>query len=80
MAYVKAHGALYNQAVKNEAIANAIAEGVGRWRRDVVLVGLAGSQMLDVFRRAAFAWQRKLSRTAVMNRTARCGTGVLPML
>lgn len=54
VAHVKAHGALYNQAVKNEAIANAIAEGVGRWRRDVVLVGLAGSQMLDVFRRAGF--------------------------
>jgi UPF0271 protein len=52
--HVKAHGALYNQAVKNAAIARAIAEGVGRWRRDVAIMGLAGSLMLDVFREAGF--------------------------
>jgi UPF0271 protein len=52
--HVKPHGALYNQAVHNQEIAEAIAEGVARWRRDVVLVGLAGSPMLDVFRKAAF--------------------------
>lgn len=53
--HVKAHGALYNQAVKNREIARAIAEGVARWRRSgVVLVGLAGSPMLDVFRDAGF--------------------------
>jgi UPF0271 protein len=53
--HVKPHGALYNQAVKNRELAAAIAEGVARWRRDVVLVGLAGSPMLDVFRKAGFA-------------------------
>lgn len=53
--HVKPHGALYNQAVKNRELARAIAEGVARWRRDVVLVGLAGSPMLDVFREAGFA-------------------------
>jgi UPF0271 protein len=53
--HVKPHGALYNQAVRNRELAEAIAEGVGRWRRDVVLVGLAGSPMLDVFRKAGFA-------------------------
>ena len=36
-------------------IAEAIAKGVARWRRDVVLIGLAGSQMLEVFREAGFA-------------------------
>jgi UPF0271 protein len=54
VAHVKAHGALYNQAVKSPAIARAIAEGVGRWRRDVLLMGLAGSSMLDIFREAGF--------------------------
>jgi UPF0271 protein len=53
--HVKPHGALYNQAVKNRELAAAIAEGVARWRRDMVLVGLAGSPMLDVFRKAGFA-------------------------
>jgi len=52
--HVKPHGALYNQAVKNRELAGAIADGVARWRHDVVLVGLAGSPMLDVFREAGF--------------------------
>jgi UPF0271 protein len=54
LAHVKPHGALYNQAVRNRQLALAIADGVIRWRRDVVLVGLAGSPMLDVFRGAGF--------------------------
>lgn len=52
--HVKPHGALYNQAVRNRELAAAIAEGVARWSRDIVLVGLAGSPMLDVFREAGF--------------------------
>jgi 5-oxoprolinase (ATP-hydrolysing) subunit A len=53
--HVKPHGALYNQAVKNRELSGAIAEGVARWNREVVLVGLAGSAMLEVFREAGFA-------------------------
>jgi len=52
--HVKPHGALYNQAVGNHNLAQAIAEGVARWSRDVVLVGLAGSPMLEVFRERGF--------------------------
>ncbi len=71
LVHVKPHGALYNQAVHNRELAAAIAEGVKKavaaenvaaaLRRcrclseDVVLVGLAGSLMLDVFREAGFA-------------------------
>jgi UPF0271 protein len=54
LTHVKPHGALYNQAVRNRRLAQAIATGVARLRRDVVLVGLAGSPMLDVFRQAGF--------------------------
>lgn len=53
--HVKPHGALYNQAVKRPELARAIANGVARFSKDVVLVGLAGSPMLDVFRDAGFA-------------------------
>jgi UPF0271 protein len=53
--HVKPHGALYNQAVKNRELAGAIADGVARWSRSVVLVGLAGSPMLDVFRERGFS-------------------------
>jgi 5-oxoprolinase (ATP-hydrolysing) subunit A len=54
LTHVKPHGALYNQAVHNRQIAQAIAKGVARWERQVVLVGLAASPMLDVFREAGF--------------------------
>ena len=52
--HVKPHGALYNQAVKRPDLAGAIAAGVARFSKDVVLVGLAGSPMLDAFRAAGF--------------------------
>ncbi|HTZ75530.1 MAG TPA: 5-oxoprolinase subunit PxpA [Candidatus Aquilonibacter sp.] len=52
--HVKPHGALYNKAANDRAIACAIADGVGRWSRNVTLVGLAGSLMLDAFRQAGF--------------------------
>jgi UPF0271 protein len=55
LVHVKPHGALYNQAVHNRELAESIARGVAKWSRDVVLMGLAGSPMLDVFREAGFA-------------------------
>ena len=53
--HVKPHGALYNQAARNRELASAIAQGVASWSTDVVMVGLAGSPMLEVFREAGFA-------------------------
>ena len=55
IAHVKPHGALYNQAAREREIARAIAEGVKRWRADVILIGLAGSAMLEEFRKTGFA-------------------------
>jgi len=48
VAYVKPHGALYNVAVKNAAVAEAIGEGVARWNRAAPVFGLAASPMLEV--------------------------------
>lgn len=48
--YVKPHGALYNVAVKNEAVARAIARGIQQWNPATVVFGLAGSRMLDWWR------------------------------
>jgi UPF0271 protein len=53
--HVKPHGALYNDAARDPAVARGIAEGVARWNLDVTLVGLAGSVMLEVFRAQGFA-------------------------
>jgi UPF0271 protein len=54
LVHVKPHGALYNDAARNRDVAAAIARGVSRWTGDVVLVGLAGSTMLDVFAEHGF--------------------------
>ena len=53
--HVKPHGALYNQAVRDRELARAIADGVARWSKNVVLMGLAGSPMLEIFEKAGFA-------------------------
>ncbi len=52
--HVKPHGALYNDAAGNEDVAAAVARGVARWRNSVVLVGLAGSHCLEVYRTHGF--------------------------
>jgi len=56
VAHVKPHGALYNAAAKDEALARAIAEGVARVAPGVVLVGLAGSVMLRAYSDAGFPY------------------------
>src|SRR5262249_27752941 len=48
--HVKPHGALYNVAVKNAMVAEAIAQGVARWNPAIPIFGLAASPMLDVWR------------------------------
>ena len=45
LTHVKPHGALYNQAAKDPALAAAIARGVKRFSRELALVGLAGSAL-----------------------------------
>ena len=44
--HVKAHGALYNRAAKDLALARTFAEAVRDYRADLVLVGLAGSAQI----------------------------------
>ena len=45
--HVKPHGALYNQAAKDRVLANAIARAVKRFSGDLILVGLAGSGLIE---------------------------------
>ena len=44
--HVKPHGALYNQAAKDQILANAIAGAVKRFSGNLILVGLAGSELV----------------------------------
>jgi 5-oxoprolinase (ATP-hydrolysing) subunit A len=45
--HVKPHGALYNQAAKDRILANAIARAVKAFSPDLILVGLAGSSLIE---------------------------------
>jgi UPF0271 protein len=44
MQHVKPHGALYNQAARDPALAGAIARAVARFSRELALFGLASSE------------------------------------
>jgi UPF0271 protein len=52
--HVKPHGALYHVAARHPEIAGAVAAACARFGQDVILVGLAGSPMLEVCRAAGF--------------------------
>ena len=55
IAHVKPHGLLYNEAAAQPALAELLADAVRAWDPDVVLVGLAGSQLLAAGRAAGLA-------------------------
>jgi 5-oxoprolinase (ATP-hydrolysing) subunit A len=46
LAHVKAHGALYNMAVRDRALADAIARAILAFDRSLILFGLPGSELL----------------------------------
>ena len=46
LAHVKAHGMLYNMAAKDATLAQAIAQAVRDFDRDLVFFGLAGSELV----------------------------------
>ena len=50
--HVKPHGALYNMAARDRRVADAIADAVARVDRNLVLVGLAGSELIAAGRNA----------------------------
>ena len=45
--HVKAHGALYNMACRDRALAEAIAKAVAAFDRSLILFGLPGSELLS---------------------------------
>jgi len=48
--HLKPHGALYNTAARDYAVARAIGSAARRWDPRALLLGLAGSPMLEVWR------------------------------
>ena len=65
LAHVKPHGALYNQAARDRALADAVAQAVRDFDPALILFGLAGSALIEAGRtlgltvaREAFADRR----------------------
>jgi UPF0271 protein len=75
LTHVKPHGALYNQAARDGALAAALARGVARVSRDLVLVGLAGSPAL---RRAAESEGLRFAAEAFADRAYDAAGGLVP--
>jgi 5-oxoprolinase (ATP-hydrolysing) subunit A len=50
--HLKAHGALYNMAVRDRALADAIARATALVDRSLILLGLPGSELIAAGRRA----------------------------
>ena len=53
--HVKAHGALYNMAAKDEPLAKAICQAVKDVDASLILYGLAGSKLIDAARAIGLA-------------------------
>ena len=47
LVHVKPHGALYNQAAQDKVLAQAIVRAVKAFSRELILVGLAGSSLVE---------------------------------
>ena len=57
--HVKPHGALYNMAARDRALADAIAHAIRDFDPDLILVGLAGSASITAARDAGLACARE---------------------
>jgi UPF0271 protein len=53
--HVKPHGALYNRAARDRELAAAIVRGVAAADRDLIVVGLSGSELLEAARAEGLA-------------------------
>jgi UPF0271 protein len=59
LTHIKPHGALYNYAAATPAAADAIAQAIASFSRDLILVGLAGSALVDAGRAAGLLVARE---------------------
>lgn len=72
--YVKPHGALYNRAARDAAAADAIARAVRGVDGSLVLLGLAGSELVRAGERAGL----RVAREAFVDRAYRADGTLVP--
>ena len=66
--HVKPHGMLYNRAAKEPPLADAIARAVRDADADLVLVGLAGSELIRAGQHYQLTTRRSLRRSRLSGR------------
>ena len=76
--HVKPHGALYNMAAKDRALADAICRAVKQSAPGAILLALSGSEMVAAPTPSAFRWPARCSPTAAIGPTARWFPAVPP--
>jgi UPF0271 protein len=64
LVHVKPHGALYNRAAKDRALAEAIVRAVTKFSRELIVVGLANSELI----KAALEAGQPVAREAFADR------------
>ena len=72
--HVKPHGALYNMAARERALADALAHAVADFDRGLTLVGLAGSALVE----AGLALDLAVSREGFCDRRYRADGSLTP--
>ena len=60
LSHVKLHGAIYNMAAKDEALANAVVEALAELDARLILLGLSGSEMLKAAERVGLNWKSEV--------------------
>ncbi len=58
--HVKPHGAMYNMAGKDAAMADAICEGIREVDPSLILLGLSGSELIEGAKRAGLPYAREV--------------------
>jgi UPF0271 protein len=48
MQHIKLHGAFYNMAAKDKELSESVVEGIIEVNKDLILLGLSGSEMINV--------------------------------
>jgi UPF0271 protein len=60
LAHVKPHGALYNMAGRDQALARAVCEGIAEIDPTLVLLALSGSKMIEAARQLGLPFAREV--------------------
>lgn len=70
MQHVKPHGALYNMAGKDYTLARAICEAVYDFDKELILLGLTGSELIRASETVGLKHANEFLRTEPMKKTA----------